>query len=113
MFKCILSCFPYSENEGQLEAVLEVEVNQVIPKRRYKEAETRTILHCNHASARFRQVIIHTPDTDVFVIVFGFARSLNCELFIKTGIKDKNIIISILRIIDKLKLIMVSKKKKS
>ena len=68
-----------------------------------EEADTRIFLHCKHASARFREVIIHTPDTDVFVLALGFARSLNCELFIKTGVKDKNRIISISRIIDKLK----------
>ena len=68
-----------------------------------EEADTRIFLHCKHASARFREVIIHTPDTDVFVLALGFAHSLNCELFIKTGVKDKNRIISISRIIDKLK----------
>ena len=68
-----------------------------------KEADTRIFLHCKLASARFREVIIHTSFTDVFVLVLGFARSLNYELFIKTGLKDKNRIISISRIIDKLK----------
>ena len=68
-----------------------------------QEADTRIFLHCNHASARFREVIIHTPDTDVFVLALGFARSLTFELFIKTGVKDKNRIISISQIIDKLK----------
>ena len=68
-----------------------------------EEADTRIFLHCKHASARFREVIIHTPDTDVFVLALGFACSLNCELFTKAGVKDKNRIISILQIIDKLK----------
>ena len=68
-----------------------------------EEADTRIFLYCKHTSARFREVIIHTPDTDVFVLALGFARSLNCELFIKTDVKDKNRIISISRIIGKLK----------
>ena len=68
-----------------------------------EEADTRIFLHCKHDSARFREVIIHTPHTDVFVFALGFAHSLNCELFIKTGVKDKSRIISISRIIDKLK----------
>ena len=55
-----------------------------------EEADVRLFLHCKYASAWFREVIIHTPDTDVFVLALGFARSLNCELFIKTGVKDKN-----------------------
>ena len=78
-----------------------------------KEADTRIFLHCKLASALFREVIIHTSFTDVFVLVLGFARSLNYELFIKTGLKDKNRIISISRIIDKLKGTYVSKKVKS
>ena len=55
-----------------------------------EEADARLFLHCKYASAWFREVIIHTPDTDVFVLALGFARSLNCELFIKIGVKDKN-----------------------
>ena len=60
-----------------------------------EEADTRIFQHCKHASARFREVIIHTPDTDVFVLALRFARSLSCELFIKNGVKDKNRIILI------------------
>ena len=71
-----------------------------------EETDTRIFLHCKHASARFREVIIHTPDTDVFVLALGFARLLNCELFIKTGVKDKNINISISRIIRPLHLML-------
>ena len=50
-------------------------------------------------------MIIRTPETVVFVLALGFARSFNCELFIKTGagVKDKSRIISISRIINKLK----------
>ena len=68
-----------------------------------EEADTMIFLHCKLASARFCEAIIHTPFTDVFVLTLEFARSLNCELFIKTGVKDKNSIISISRIIYKLK----------
>ena len=56
-----------------------------------EEADTGIFLHCKHSSAQFREVIIHTHDRDVFVLAVGFAHSLNCELFIKTGVKDKNI----------------------
>ena len=68
-----------------------------------EEADTKIFLHCKDASARFRQVIIQTPDTDVFVLALGFTCSLSCESFIKTIVKDKNRIISISWIIDKLK----------
>ena len=68
-----------------------------------EEADTKIFLHCKDASARFREVIIQTPDTDVFVLALGFTCSLSCESFIKTIVKDKNRIISISWIIDKLK----------
>ena len=29
-----------------------------------EEADTRIFLYCKHASVRFHEVIIHTPDTD-------------------------------------------------
>ena len=78
-------------------------INMSILFYKQEKTDTRIFQHCKHASARFREVIIYTLDTDVFVLALGFARSLNCELFIKTGVKDKNRIISISRIIDKLK----------
>ena len=78
-------------------------INMSILFYKQEKTDTRIFQHCKHASARFREVIIYTLDTDVFVLALGFARSLNCELFIKIGVKDKNRIISISRIIDKLK----------
>ena len=68
-----------------------------------EKADTRIFQHCKHANVWFHEMIIHTRDTDVFVLALGFTRSLNCELFMKTGVKDKNRIILILQIIDKLK----------
>ena len=68
-----------------------------------EEADTSIFLHCKHDRARFHEMIIHTPHTDVFVFALGFAHSLNCKLFFKNGVKDKRGIISISRIIDKLK----------
>ena len=45
-------------------------------------------------------MVIHTPDTDVVVIGVAFAKSLSCDLLVKTGVKDKTRIISINRLIN-------------
>lgn len=46
--------------------------------------------------------MIHTPDTDVVVIAVGLSTQMSCELFVKTGVKDKTRIISISRIVQQL-----------
>jgi len=68
-----------------------------------EEADTRMLLHANHASNhRFSEVVIHTPDTDVIVIAVALANTISSDMFIKAGVKDKARIISINRIIQKL-----------
>ena len=67
-----------------------------------EEAEEKIFLHEKDTSSRFLEVIIHTPEVDMVVLAFGYARSVNCELIIKIVIKDKNRIISISRIVNKL-----------
>ena len=71
--------------------------------RKQEEGDTRMFLHAKHASSRFREVIVHTPGTDALVLALGYVYSLNCELLINTGVKGKNRIISISRIVNKLK----------
>ena len=65
-----------------------------------EEADTRMLLHASHISSDFNDVVIHTPDTDVVVIGVAFAKSLSCDLLVKTGVKDKTRIISINRLIN-------------
>ena len=54
-----------------------------------KQGDTRMFVHAKHARSRFREVIVHTPGTDVLVLALGYVYSLNCELLISTGVKGK------------------------
>ena len=78
--------------------------NQGVPASYCKpeETDTRMILHAKHASDRYRDIAIHTPDTDVVVLTIAFSKDIDSIILIKTGVKNKARIISIERIIDKL-----------
>ena len=67
-----------------------------------EETDTRMILHTNHASDPYRDIAIHTPDTDVVVLAIAFSKDIDSNILVKTGVKNKARIISIERIIDKL-----------
>ena len=57
-------------------------------------ADTRMLLHANRTRSNgIENILIHTPDTDVFIIMMFFLNSIH-NLYIKTGTKGK------LRIID-------------
>ena len=64
-----------------------------------EEADTKMLLHARHASFEgWRKFIIHTPDTDVFII------ALSCvPKIIETGIRDKRRIIDLSAIKESLK----------
>jgi hypothetical protein len=64
-----------------------------------EEADSRLFLHMNHAStAGFTKFIIHSPDTDVFIIALSLMHLVNGQVFFHTGTKDKNRIISLDRV---------------
>ena len=47
-----------------------------------EEADTRMLLHAKHSRENgTEQVVIHTPDTDVFILMLHFQE----ELYMKTG----------------------------
>ena len=60
-----------------------------------EEAYTRLLLHAQHASCHYGEVIIYTPDTDVFVIALAFKDGIDANLYIKTGVKSTKRIISL------------------
>lgn len=69
----------------------------------HEEADTRMILHANHASSSKKRIIIQSPDTDVAVLSVHTVKALQCdELWFKTGIKDKARFIPIHLIAEKL-----------
>ena len=65
------------------------------------EIDTRMILHAKHASDRYRDIIIHTPEADIAVLAIAFAKDIDSNILVKTGVNSKPRIISIERIIDK------------
>ena len=53
-----------------------------------KEADTRMILHTKHANDRYRDIVIHTPDTDLVVLVIAFSKHIDSNILVKTGVKN-------------------------
>ena len=61
-----------------------------------EEADPRMVMHSYHASiAGFQDIVIHTPDTDVFIIMLSFLKDHTANLYMKTGRKGKTRIIDI------------------
>ena len=60
------------------------------------------ILHVKHANDCYRDIVIHTADIDVVVCAIALSKDNDCNILVKTGVKNKARIISIERIIDKL-----------
>ncbi|XP_028391978.1 uncharacterized protein LOC114516648 isoform X2 [Dendronephthya gigantea] len=61
----------------------------------HEEADTRMLLHANHASQSYGNILIKSPDTDVFIIMLYFCHILQCELFFETGVNEKTRIINV------------------
>lgn len=68
----------------------------------HEEADTRMILHANHASNDYDTVIIKSPDTDVFVLAVAHKCSINTSLYFVTGSGDKVRVIDIGQICEEL-----------
>ncbi|KAG1676717.1 hypothetical protein GQR58_014141 [Nymphon striatum] len=61
-----------------------------------EEADTRLFLHVKHAEMNgYSNVVIHSPDTDVYVMAVAFSAELHCHLYFKTGTGNKSRIVSI------------------
>ena len=42
----------------------------------HEEADTRLILHANHAASNYKDIAIRSPDTDVLVLCSAFAQEM-------------------------------------
>ena len=49
----------------------------------HKEADSRMVLHVKQSSKRYSSVIIHAPDTDVFMIVLSKIMEIDFQLYLK------------------------------
>ena len=61
----------------------------------HEEADTRMIAHARHASQSYPNVIVKSPDADVFVIALNSCLGINANMFFETGIRNARRIISL------------------
>lgn len=56
----------------------------------HQEADTRIILHTQHAYKDGQRIVVQTPDTDVLLLCVSHYRETRClKLWFKTGVKDR------------------------
>ena len=53
---------------------------------------TRMLLHASHAT-RYNNVLVRSPDTDVFVLLVHFSLTIPSKLYFLTGVKNRTRII--------------------
>ena len=56
------------------------------------------MFHAKKISESVRRILIHTPDTDVFLIALGVSSQISANLFIRTGTQNKARIISLSKV---------------
>ena len=60
------------------------------------KVDTRMMLHAIHATnLLIKNIVIHTPDTDVVVVALSVSETVSSSLYIKTGTKNRTRIISL------------------
>ena len=64
----------------------------------HEEADTRMIAHARHASLSYSNVIVKSPDTDVFFIALNATNDIFANLFFETGKGNSRRIISLNKI---------------
>ena len=68
----------------------------------HEEADTRVLLHAKHASdSGYENVVIKSPDTDVFALMVGMQKVFSASLFFLTGAKNKARIIAVRNVCSK------------
>ena len=56
----------------------------------HEEADTRMLLHAEHASQDGQRIVIQSPDTDVLILCVSHYDDIGCEeLWFRTGVKDR------------------------
>ncbi|CAB4017001.1 Hypothetical predicted protein [Paramuricea clavata] len=67
----------------------------------HEEADTRMLLHASHAT-RYNNVLVRSPDTDVFVLLLHFSLTIPAKLYFLTGVKDRTRILDMEYIVQQL-----------
>lgn len=61
----------------------------------HEEADTRMIAHARHASQLYHDIVIKSPDTDVFFIALNACLNINADIFFETGVGNGRRVISL------------------
>lgn len=68
----------------------------------HEEADTRLLLHSRHAARTHREILIKSPDTDVFVLCTAMQKTIGKKLYLMTGTGNRFRLIDICAISDAL-----------
>ena len=66
----------------------------------HEEADTRLISHAYQASSSYENIIIRSPDTDVFIISMHATGQMNSHIFFATGTQNKKRIIDVNKVVE-------------
>ena len=66
-----------------------------------EEAATRLLLYVENVSQDYPNIVINSPDTDLFILALSKCLSIDAHLYFLTGVKDKRRIIDIKTVADK------------
>ena len=66
----------------------------------HEEADTRMILHAQHAASLYEKVLIASPDTDVFVILIALHTFIDANIYFLTGAQNSKRIIDVNKVAD-------------
>lgn len=64
----------------------------------HEEADTRLLLHAKHASINYSDIVVRSPDTDVFILMLGHTSSIDANLYLDTGAGNYRRVIDINKI---------------
>ena len=68
----------------------------------HEEADTRILFHSRHAAKGHLQLIIRSPDTDVFVLAIAMQKSIGKEMYFMTGTGNKFRVLDVTIVSDEL-----------
>ena len=56
----------------------------------HQEADTNVLLHARHVSLSYEEIVVRTPDTDVFLIMLSVIPDMLIKLYMLTGTGSKD-----------------------
>ena len=86
-------CYLLSPGLSRSDTVQRMEVAEV--RCDHKEADTRLLLHSRHAAEVHAEIIIKSPDTDVFVLCTAMQKTIGKKLYLMTGNGNKFHVINV------------------